>query len=80
MKLFVLRVRFMVFSSTLFINGLALAETVLEKMPENRSLKTGQVVYVENDGRCEKGMVLRVTGGSKSKGINRRVECVPKPE
>lgn len=58
----------------------ASATTILDAMPENGSLETDQVVYVKNDGRCGAGEVLRVTGGNRSKGIKRKVECVPRPE
>ena len=55
--------------------------TQIEKaIPKNGSLKAGQVVYVENDGRCEKGLVLKVMGGNNGKGIKRQVECVERPE
>ncbi|MCB1760039.1 MAG: hypothetical protein KDI68_09720 [Gammaproteobacteria bacterium] len=64
--------------SMLITSGVA-ALSVLQGMPENGSLKSGQVVYVANDGRCQAGWVLRVTGGSRSKGIKRQVVCVPNP-
>lgn len=62
------------------VGSSVMASTVLEAMPDNRTLKSGQVVYVRNDGRCENGMVLKVTGGSKDKGIKRRIECVRPPK
>ncbi len=60
--------------------GLALGATVLPKMPDDQTLTAGQVVYVENDGRCDAGMVVKITGGNKSKGIRRQTECVPRPK
>jgi hypothetical protein len=49
---------------------------VLKELPRNRSLSLGEVVYVENDGRCAPGKILKVTGGKKSEGIKRKYECV----
>ncbi|MEZ5729257.1 MAG: DUF6719 family protein [Burkholderiaceae bacterium] len=46
----------------------------------NQSLKAGAVVFVENDGRCRAGEVMKVTGSGKRKGIARRIECVPRPD
>ena len=60
--------------------GLALGATVLPKLPDDQTLTAGQVVYVENDGRCDLGMVVKITGGNKSKGIRRQTECVPRPK
>jgi len=60
--------------------GLALGATVLPKMPDDQTLTVGQVVYVENDGRCDAGMVVKITGGNKGKGIRRQTECVPRPK
>ncbi len=53
---------------------------MLETIPEDRSLSYGEVVYVENDGRCEKGLIIKVTGGKKSKDIRRKYECIERPE
>ncbi|MCP5265363.1 MAG: hypothetical protein H6934_04600 [Burkholderiaceae bacterium] len=66
--------------SMLAISGAAMAAAVLGKMPSNQSLKAGAVVFVENDGRCRSGEVMKVTGGSKRKDIARRIECVPRPD
>ncbi len=53
---------------------------VLKEMPANGSLSYNHVVYVENDGRCNAGQVIKVTGGKKSKGIARKYECVSRPQ
>jgi uncharacterized lipoprotein YajG len=53
---------------------------VLKEMPANGSLPYNHVVYVENDGRCAAGQVIKVTGGKKSKGIRRKYECVSRPQ
>jgi Family of unknown function (DUF6719) len=52
---------------------------VLKRLPESYSLAYGKVVYVENDGRCKAGEVIKVTGGKKSAGIPRKYECVRRP-
>lgn len=53
---------------------------VLQAMPANGSLSYNQIVYVENDGRCDTGQVIKVTGGKKSEGIRRKYECVSRPQ
>lgn len=52
---------------------------ILKKMPESHTLKSGQIVYVENDGRCAANNIIKITGGNKSKGVRRRIECIPRP-
>lgn len=49
---------------------------ILKQMPGNQALSYNQVVYVENDDRCNNGEVIKVTGGKKSLGIARKIECV----
>ena len=49
---------------------------VRKEMPKNGSLSYGEVVYVENDGRCDNGQVIKVTGGKRSRQIPRKYECV----
>lgn len=46
--------------------GLALGAAVLPKMTDDQTLTAGQVVYVENDGRCDAGMVVKITSGNMS--------------
>jgi uncharacterized lipoprotein YajG len=53
---------------------------VLKAMPANGSLSYNQIVYVENDGRCDSGQVIKVTGGKKSRDIRRKYECVSRPQ
>lgn len=53
---------------------------VLKKMPARGTLSYNHVVYVENDGSCDIGQVIKVTGGKKSKGIKRKYECASLPE
>ena len=50
----------------------------LKKMPEQGELPYGKVVYVD-DGKCPKGEVKEVTGGSDVKAIPRKVRCVKRP-
>ena len=73
--------------AVIFFNTLLLAgcqqdsqEKVLRQMPESRTLSYNQIMYVENDGRCDAGQVIKVTGGKKSKGIARKYECVSRPQ
>lgn len=54
--------------------------TVYDKIPQNLSLSYGQVVYTENDGRCDDGLIIKITGGKKSERIKRKYECVSRPE
>jgi hypothetical protein len=70
-------------SSVIFFIALIIAgcqqgsqNKVLKEMPANGSLPYNHVVYVENDGRCAAGQVIKVTGGKKSRGIKRKYECV----
>ena len=53
---------------------------VLKAMPAKGSLSYRQIVYVENNGRCDTGQVIKVTGGKKSRGIRRKYECVRRPQ
>ena len=63
--------------ATLFLVGCE--PEVLDEVPENYTLKYKQVVYVQNDGRCETGEVIKITGGSRKKNVRRKYECVPSP-
>lgn len=53
---------------------------VLKRMPKDGSLSYGEVVYVENDGRCDNEQVVKVTGGKRSRQISRKYECVYGPD
>ncbi len=71
-----------IFFSTLFLAGCQQdnQKKVLKEVPGNYTLSYNQIVYVENDGRCDIGQVIKVTGGKRSKGIARKYECVIRPE
>ncbi len=68
-------------SSTLFLASCQQdnQNKVLQEMPASRTLSYNQIVYVENDGRCDAGQVIKVTGGKKSSRIPRKYECVSRP-
>ena len=53
---------------------------ILEGMPKDRSLSYREVVYVENDGRCQPGEIIKVTGGKHTEGIRRKYECIKRPD
>ncbi|WP_339137231.1 MAG: DUF6719 family protein [Candidatus Electrothrix sp. GW3-4] len=53
---------------------------ILKKIPAKYTLSYKQIVYVENDGSCDIGQVIKVIGGKRSKGIPRRYECVSRPQ
>ncbi len=53
---------------------------VRKKMPKDGSLSYGEVVYVENDGRCDNEQVIKITGGKQSRQISRKYECVYGPD
>lgn len=69
-------------SSLLFLAGCQQdnQNTVLKAMPAKGALSYNHIVYVENDGRCDAGQVIKVTGGKQSKGIARKHECVSRPQ
>ncbi|XOF33569.1 MAG: DUF6719 family protein [Candidatus Electrothrix sp. YB6] len=71
-----------IFSSMLFLAGCQQdsQKKVLKAMPANYTLSYNHIVYVENDGRCDTGQVIKVTGGKKSRGIKRKYECVNRPQ
>lgn len=52
---------------------------ILKNRPAPGSIPTGAVVYVD-DGRCPKGHVTELVGGSTSRNIPRTERCVPRPE
>lgn len=71
-----------IFSSTLLLAGCQQGSQnkVLKKMPASRTLSYNKIVYVENDGRCDTGQMIKVTGGKKSRGIPRKYQCVSRPQ
>ena len=50
----------------------------LNEMPKEGDIPFGKIVYVD-DGKCPKGEVKEVTGGSRQKAIPRQVRCVKRP-
>ena len=52
---------------------------VVKNIPPDGTVWYNQKVYVENDGRCPEGQVIKVTGGNLSKKILRKYECVQRP-
>lgn len=57
----------------------AQAVEVLPRMPHGHGLAPGHVIYVENDGRCAEGQVIKVTGGDRRMQVPRTTQCVPRP-
>ena len=56
----------LVFVATMILGGCR--PQIMKSLPADYSIPFGQVVYVENDGRCEAGKVMKVTGGKSSLG------------
>jgi Family of unknown function (DUF6719) len=52
---------------------------VLKSIPPDYSIPYGKVVYIENDGRCAEGRVIKVTGGESNQDVERTYECVERP-
>ena len=50
----------------------------LKSMPKGGDIPYGKIVYVD-DGKCPKGEVKEVTGGSQVKDVERKVRCVKRP-
>ncbi|WPD21893.1 MAG: DUF6719 family protein [Candidatus Electrothrix scaldis] len=46
---------------------------VLKKMPARGTLSYNHVVYVENDGSCDIGQVIKITGGKAEQGHQKEV-------
>jgi hypothetical protein len=56
------------------------SETVyLKEMPKEGEIPFRKIVYVD-DGKCPKGEVKEVTGGSRERAIPRQVRCVKRPD
>lgn len=51
---------------------------VLKEMPQNGTVRQGDVVYVD-DGRCPVGEIKKITGGNQKTGVARQVVCVKRP-
>lgn len=52
---------------------------VLKDIPGGGTIPYNDIVYVENDGRCNKGQILRITGGNNALHIPRKTECIDRP-
>ena len=52
---------------------------VLETIPAGGTVRYNEIVYVENDGRCQQGQVIKITGGNNNKGIPRKYDCADRP-
>lgn len=57
----------------------SLPTTILKEIPAAYTIPYGDIVYVENDGRCSQGEVIKITGGHGGRGIHRKYECVKRP-
>jgi hypothetical protein len=69
------------YRATLLLAALPLAVGAIEllkKVPKEGEVPTGKVVYVD-DGKCPKGEIKEITGGSQEKGIARKTRCVKRP-
>jgi CubicO group peptidase (beta-lactamase class C family) len=58
----------------------SLPTKILKAIPAAYTIPYGDIVYVENDGRCSQGEVIKITGGHGGRGIPRKYECVKRPE
>jgi len=58
----------------------ACEKEILKEIPKPYTVSTGDIVYVENDGRCKDGQVIKITGGSRKRNIHRKYECSARPE
>jgi len=52
---------------------------ILKNRPAPGTIPTGVVVYVD-DGRCPKGQITELVGGSTAKNIPRTERCVARPD
>jgi len=52
---------------------------ILESIPAGGAVPYNEIVYAENDGRCKKGQIIRITGGNDSNNIPRKYECISRP-
>jgi hypothetical protein len=50
--------------------------SILKEIPKAYSMNYGEILYIENDGRCSPGEVIKVIGGSRKRKIPRTFECV----
>lgn len=59
--------------------SLAAQEYYLKKAPAEGDIPHGKIVYVD-DGRCPKGEIKEITGGSREKSIPRKTRCIKRPD
>ena len=58
----------------------ACSSVVLKEIPAGGSIPHNEIVYVENDGRCKSGEIIKITGGNNKLEIPRKYECVSHPD
>ena len=75
-----LKICLAVFFSTTVIALAGCQPQILKAIPADYTIPYGDIVYVENDGRCSQGEVIKITGGHGGRGIPRKYECVKRPE
>ncbi len=66
------------FTAIIYLSGCT--TQILKSIPPDYSIPSGKVVYLENDGRCAEGQVIKITGGKNIQGIERKYECVERPQ
>jgi hypothetical protein len=54
------------------------APPYLKEVPKDGEIPYGKIVYVD-DGKCPRGEIKEITGGSQEKSIPRRTRCVKRP-
>ena len=79
------RVRCVSFVAAALLSTTLQAQTILKRDPPASTLRSGQVVLVD-DGSCPKGQIKELTGGSNRtymtnairRGFRRTHRCIPK--
>lgn len=62
------------------VPALALAgPDILKEVPKEGEVPYGKVIYVD-DGKCPRGEIKEITGGSREKSIPRKTRCVKRPD
>jgi len=51
------------------------APDVLKEVPKDGTIARGKVVYAD-DGKCPKGEIKEITGGSQQLSIPRKTRCI----
>lgn len=60
----------------LAVIALGCQKSVVKNIPPGGTVPHGEVVYVENDGRCQEGQIIKITGGNRNLNIKRKTECI----